>query len=279
MNLFDKHPIVLDKNIAKVLGLNEAIVLQQVHYWIEINKKAKRNCQEGRYWTYNTIEEWREEFPFWSKDTVKRTFKKLREMGLMIVGNFNTMKMDRTLWYSIDYEKLESLIHCSKEDPSKDLKSTDDDMENAPVEKSSSTPAIPETSTETTSEISNQSTDQEGEMDRGREYQRIANKIGVNAIDENYRRAVSYAIKLILIEIENSKRVKVGDNYIPTSMLRDDIENLDFFVIEFAVDNFKEACENYDIRNPIGYLKSCIYNAIYSKDISIDAKLRGAGLI
>lgn len=157
MNLFDKKPIVLDKHIAKAIGLNEAIILQQVHYWIEVNKKAKRNCHEGRYWTYNTIKEWTEEFPFWSKDTVKRTFKKLRQTGLMIVGNFNTMQMDRTLWYTIDYEKLDVLIHDGKKDISIDSKGSKDDMQTSRMEKSSFIQAIPETSTEITSEISNQS--------------------------------------------------------------------------------------------------------------------------
>lgn len=37
--LFDCHPLVVDKELATILGLNEALVLQQVHYWIEMNKK------------------------------------------------------------------------------------------------------------------------------------------------------------------------------------------------------------------------------------------------
>lgn len=40
--LFDIHPLVVDKDIATALGLNEAIILQQVHYWLEINKKYKQ---------------------------------------------------------------------------------------------------------------------------------------------------------------------------------------------------------------------------------------------
>ena len=71
--LFSLHPLVVDKELARILGLNEALILQQVNYWIEINKKNKRSFHEGRYWTYNTINEWQEEFPFWSTSTVKRT--------------------------------------------------------------------------------------------------------------------------------------------------------------------------------------------------------------
>lgn len=50
MTLLDSHPLVLNKQLAVILGLNEALILQQVHYWIEINKKNNRNFQEGRYW-------------------------------------------------------------------------------------------------------------------------------------------------------------------------------------------------------------------------------------
>ena len=115
MKLFDNHPIVIDKHLASILGLNEAIILQRVHYWLEINKKNKKNYHEGKYWTYNTIKKWQGEFPFWSYETVKRTFKKLREANLIITNNFNVYQMDRTLWYTINYEKLQELCH-SRED-------------------------------------------------------------------------------------------------------------------------------------------------------------------
>lgn len=40
MYLFDEQPIVANKALARTLGLNEALILQQINYWIEINKKA-----------------------------------------------------------------------------------------------------------------------------------------------------------------------------------------------------------------------------------------------
>ena len=53
--LFDKHPLVVNPSLAALIGLNEAIVLQQVHYWLKHNEEADKNFEEGRYWTYNTI--------------------------------------------------------------------------------------------------------------------------------------------------------------------------------------------------------------------------------
>lgn len=109
--LFDDFPILVDRVMAKKLGLNESIVLQQVHYWIMLNKRQNKNLYDGKYWTFNSIKVWHEEtFYFWSFDTVKRTFKKLEDMGLLITGNFNKQKYDRTKWYTIDYNKLSSTL-------------------------------------------------------------------------------------------------------------------------------------------------------------------------
>ena len=43
MYLFDDTPIVVNTTLANEIGLNEAIVLQQINYWIEINKIVGKN--------------------------------------------------------------------------------------------------------------------------------------------------------------------------------------------------------------------------------------------
>lgn len=108
--LFNSQPLVIDRELAKIIGLNESIVLQQIHYWLEINKAKKHNFFDERYWTYNTIKDWHEnDFYFWSEKTVSRTFTALESLGLLMVGDYNKERRDRTKWYSIDYEKLEQL--------------------------------------------------------------------------------------------------------------------------------------------------------------------------
>ena len=286
--MFDKHPLVIDKKLAKIIGLNQAMILQQVHYWLELNKKNKINFHENRYWTYNTINEWQEEFPFWSKETVKRAFNKLRDLGIIQVGNFNVYKMDRTLWYTIDYDKLNEYIRSN---------SLDDDVENESMEKGSLSPAIPETSSETTTEIYNPSVNQERQVKKSKDskeqkdggayinnnfkaqYEKIIDRCELFAIDENYRDAVSHAIKLLLLDVENNQRLKIGDNYYPVQMVREDLEKLDFHIVEHGVNKFKEASQHYEIKNTISYLKACIYNGIYDMNIDVDSKLRSTGLI
>lgn len=109
--LFDRSPLVVDTVLATQIGLNEAIVLQQVHYWIEVNKAKQTNFYEGSYWTYNSMKEWSKSFPFFGEKTLNRIFKNLEKLEILKTGNFNKLRMDRTKWYTIDYLKLESYIN------------------------------------------------------------------------------------------------------------------------------------------------------------------------
>lgn len=61
--------LIVNTDLALVLGdLNEAIVLNQLNYWIEINKKAEKNLVDGKYWVYNSYSDWRiNNFPYWSE--------------------------------------------------------------------------------------------------------------------------------------------------------------------------------------------------------------------
>lgn len=109
--LFNEEPITINRLAANVLGLNEAIVVQQIHYWLNINEKAKINIHDGHVWTYNTYDVWQKEnFTFWSVKTVQRIFDKLVKLGIIIKGNYNKKKYDRTLWVTLDYDKLEELL-------------------------------------------------------------------------------------------------------------------------------------------------------------------------
>jgi len=104
--LIDDQPLLVLPKLACVLGLNEAIIIQQVHYWLKKSDKT----YDGRLWTFNTLEQWNEQFPFWSLSTLKRTISNLRKPELLIATDkYNQMKIDKTLWYSIDYEKLMTL--------------------------------------------------------------------------------------------------------------------------------------------------------------------------
>jgi hypothetical protein len=114
-SLFNREPLVVNVELAEAIGLNESIIVQQLHYWIEKNKNENRNYRDGRFWTYNTIQEWRDKnFRFWSVDTVKRILSSLEKLGFVLSGNFNASKMDRTKWYTVNYEALDAVVETKK---------------------------------------------------------------------------------------------------------------------------------------------------------------------
>ncbi|MDY7965424.1 DnaD domain-containing protein [Bacillus thuringiensis] len=103
--LIHEEPLIVLPGLAKAIGLNEAIFLQQVHYWLNKSK----NFYDGYHWVYNTYDEWLKQFPFWSSATLRRIINKLEKKGLLIKGNYNKLKIDQTKWYRIDYDLLERM--------------------------------------------------------------------------------------------------------------------------------------------------------------------------
>lgn len=72
--LFQCQPLVVNPLLAKEIGLNEAIVLQQMHYWQQ--KMGKE--------IYNTYQDWQKQFPWWSTATIRRTVSSLEARGLIV---------------------------------------------------------------------------------------------------------------------------------------------------------------------------------------------------
>ena len=104
--IINEPPIQLLPSLAAAIGLNEAIVLQQLHYWLT-NKNSGIE-RDGYRWIYNTYEEWQENnFPFWSERTIARTFLSLEDQGLVIAERLEARSHDQRKYYRIDYEALE----------------------------------------------------------------------------------------------------------------------------------------------------------------------------
>jgi hypothetical protein len=105
--LINESPLMVSPTLAEKVGLNEALVLQQIHYLI--NPEFNKNLIDGKHWVYNTYSEWHKKFKFWSMPTIKRTFQNLEKLKLLEVGRFNNDSANRTKWYTIDYAELTRL--------------------------------------------------------------------------------------------------------------------------------------------------------------------------
>lgn len=107
--LLDDRPLVIQPKLIELLGdPTEAIILQQIHYWLVKNI----NIKDGYSWVYNSIKDWNKQFKWLSEPTLKRKFKSLEDKGLLIIGNYNKAKFDRTKWYRIDYDALDKMVQA-----------------------------------------------------------------------------------------------------------------------------------------------------------------------
>jgi uncharacterized phage protein (TIGR02220 family) len=147
--LIQENPIFILPSLAKKVGINEAIVLQQIHYWLGISRYER----EGRKWIYNSYKDWQIQMPFWSEKTIKRTIRSLEDKGYLRTANFYKLKMDKTKWYSIDYDKMTELEEIVQDKVTPSIGEVDPhDRTKCPVEVDKLTPPLPEINTENNSE-------------------------------------------------------------------------------------------------------------------------------
>lgn len=100
--LISEPPLQVLPSLAVRIGLNEAIFLQQLHYWLP-RSSTRIN---GRAWVYRTVKGWRVEFPFWSERTIQSVIYSLEQQGLIDVQQLSEDKRDKTNYYAINYDKL-----------------------------------------------------------------------------------------------------------------------------------------------------------------------------
>lgn len=93
--------VIFDSDIAKEYGINVAIILDKLRFWIEHNKANNKNFYDGRYWTFNSMDAWSKQIDFMTVNTIRRTLEKMEKEGLIITGNYNASKYDRTKWYAL----------------------------------------------------------------------------------------------------------------------------------------------------------------------------------
>lgn len=97
--LIDESPLQVLPSLAVLIGLNEAIALQQIHF-------RTRDKKDG--WCYDSYETWRKDhFPFWSAITIRRIFKSLLDKDLISTEKQHTHgKGDHRLSVKVNHEAL-----------------------------------------------------------------------------------------------------------------------------------------------------------------------------
>lgn len=103
-------------NLAKRIGLNEAIIIQKLNDLINKNKHDDKYFKDGSIWIKQSVATLCEKyFPYMSLSTLKRAISKLKKLNLIKIKRFDSKEAkNNTNWYSLNYEAIENII--SKED-------------------------------------------------------------------------------------------------------------------------------------------------------------------
>ncbi len=94
-----KH--ALDTNLAAQYGVNIALLLESFQYWTFKNLTREHHILDGLCWSYDTLDALCEVFPYWTRRQIDHTIINAVKHGLLVKGNYNQTKYDRTLWYAL----------------------------------------------------------------------------------------------------------------------------------------------------------------------------------
>lgn len=113
--LINEPPLVVLPTLAVKLGLEKAIILQQIQYWAS----KEKNVRDGYAWVYNTYEVWHQQMPFMSERSIRRHVTEMEKAGILVsTDGYNDSKWDRTKWYRINHHAVEGLSDTANLDTS-----------------------------------------------------------------------------------------------------------------------------------------------------------------
>ncbi len=92
---------------ANKYGVDAAIILHNLKFWLDHNKANGTHINDGYVWSYNSARAFADLFPYWSSNKIQKTLKKLENEGVIIVGNYNKMNYDKTKWYTLPEYSLQ----------------------------------------------------------------------------------------------------------------------------------------------------------------------------
>ena len=102
------HSFNIDEAVKH--GVNKAVILYNIRYWLEQNLANRKNIHDGYVWTFNSARAFAELFPYIKPRSISRYLSELEEAGELISGTYNKVKYDKTKWYSMPSYAIDDAI-------------------------------------------------------------------------------------------------------------------------------------------------------------------------
>ncbi|MBD2253380.1 hypothetical protein [Nostoc parmelioides] len=102
-----ESPLLVPPLLAAEIGLTEAMMLQQIHYYCQISKHIKR---DGRRWFWKTLKDWGETLPFLKPSAIRRAIANLRDnFKLIDVCRHSEKTWYQANWFTVNVENVQAL--------------------------------------------------------------------------------------------------------------------------------------------------------------------------
>lgn len=101
--------------VAEKYGIEAALLIENIAFWIKHNRDENKNFVQGRYWVYNSLKSFSQLFPYINLKKIQRTLTKLEKLNIIKSGNFNRSTCDRTKWYTIVDERINEIYDLTVE--------------------------------------------------------------------------------------------------------------------------------------------------------------------
>ena len=103
-------------NVAKEYDVDIATILNNFKFWTIANLADKRHIHDGLCWTFNSIPAFCAIFPYWTRHQIEHLLNKCKKLGLIVSGNYNNHKYDRTRWYALTGKAYQLYPELQQED-------------------------------------------------------------------------------------------------------------------------------------------------------------------
>ena len=94
-------------------GVDGAIMLHHLAFWVYRNKLNNKNYIDGHTWTWSSTRAYTEIFPFWKDNQIRRILMNLEKDGAILSAVHNRARWDRTKLYTVT-DKVQCFYHFTK---------------------------------------------------------------------------------------------------------------------------------------------------------------------
>ncbi|MEP6587169.1 MAG: hypothetical protein ABJA84_00225 [Polaromonas sp.] len=85
---------------ARLYGLREAVLIHNLHFWIDHNYANGKHFHDGRTWTYNSVHAFEALFPYLTYKQIRTSLDTLITLDVLVRGYYSTNPSDRSSWFA-----------------------------------------------------------------------------------------------------------------------------------------------------------------------------------